>query len=564
MKYLLFLLILVSTTFAQSMIPEYPINSENLVEVQSQYDVHYKYLGKIASPKANVNRKVYYECGTNTSCGYCATYNPYFKEYMSDNADSTVALTYHAWWPGSGDPFYSSNITDNRALINHNDVNGVPQYNIDGIFNIYPITYNLLEYYGGLRKAVSTPVDITVVDQMVDDDSIKATVTLDVYEKLIDGSFKLRIFAVDRIREYDRAPGGNGERKFEYVFRKAFPNVAGTTFDGSEGSHEYTVTYPIEDDWRGGVIYTIAYLQNDNNKEVLNADYSNFFNSIQPTTQVLPENGSVTENFDFELEWSKSYNTLYYELQVANDESFTDLVINESTLTELSYNHSLVGEGVKQYWRVRAAGEVAVSDYSDVWSFVSPLYTPEGMQLTNNGTSISLNWQDNSQIESNYIVERAITKGIGIRFVPIDTLDANTTSYIDNYLEEEGMYKYRVMAFNEDSYSLYSDTASTDVTSIKELPGEVANFELAQNYPNPFNPTTKIRYSLPAGVENNYKVVLTVYDALGKRVRELVNTNQQSGNYEVTFNGTGLSSGVYYYTIKANDITSTKKFILMK
>jgi hypothetical protein len=85
-------------------------------------------------------------------------------------------------------------------------------------------------------------------------------------------------------------------------------------------------------------------------------------------------------------------------------------------------------------------------------------------------------------------------------------------------------------------------------------------YELMQNYPNPFNPTTIIKYSLPK-VSN---VKLTVYDILGREVTTLVNEQQQSGSYEVKWDASRVSSGIYFYQFKTKDYVDTKKMILLK
>jgi hypothetical protein len=83
---------------------------------------------------------------------------------------------------------------------------------------------------------------------------------------------------------------------------------------------------------------------------------------------------------------------------------------------------------------------------------------------------------------------------------------------------------------------------------------------LSQNYPNPFNPSTKIRYEIP--IES--KVLIKVYDILGREVATLVNDYQKAGRYQVEWNAGNLASGVYFYSIKAGDFYSTKKLILLK
>ena len=93
------------------------------------------------------------------------------------------------------------------------------------------------------------------------------------------------------------------------------------------------------------------------------------------------------------------------------------------------------------------------------------------------------------------------------------------------------------------------------------------NYFLSQNYPNPFNPTTVIDYQLPIV---GY-VTLKVYDILGREIT-LVNEEKIPGNYEVKFNASNLTSGVYFYRLQAGDpslrsgqgFTETKKLVLMK
>ncbi|OGV04748.1 MAG: hypothetical protein A3J84_05080, partial [Ignavibacteria bacterium RIFOXYA2_FULL_37_17] len=90
-------------------------------------------------------------------------------------------------------------------------------------------------------------------------------------------------------------------------------------------------------------------------------------------------------------------------------------------------------------------------------------------------------------------------------------------------------------------------------------------YNLAQNYPNPFNPTTKIKFTIPEeGTKHSLLVQLKVYDVLGNEVETLVNEIKPAGNYEINFDASGLSSGVYFYKLIAGDYLSTKKMLLIK
>jgi hypothetical protein len=85
-------------------------------------------------------------------------------------------------------------------------------------------------------------------------------------------------------------------------------------------------------------------------------------------------------------------------------------------------------------------------------------------------------------------------------------------------------------------------------------------YQLYSNYPNPFNPSTMIKYDLP----KDSKVVLKLYDVVGREVATLVNGKQTAGSYEVQFNASNLASGVYFFRITAGDYIKTQKMVLLK
>ena len=104
------------------------------------------------------------------------------------------------------------------------------------------------------------------------------------------------------------------------------------------------------------------------------------------------------------------------------------------------------------------------------------------------------------------------------------------------------------------------------ITDIKDNGLTANTYSLQQNYPNPFNPSTVIQYALP--YESNVKI--TVYNALGEIVKTFNEGTKQTGSYNINFNGEGLSSGIYLYTINAvsvegkQNFQATKKMILIK
>ncbi len=122
---------------------------------------------------------------------------------------------------------------------------------------------------------------------------------------------------------------------------------------------------------------------------------------------------------------------------------------------------------------------------------------------------------------------------------------------------------------------IWSRKISDLVTEIEENdPPPVIQFSLSQNYPNPFNPTTNFEFRIPASTAGGSDfpagsgasgfVSLKIYDVLGNEVASLVNEEKAAGTYKVNFNADNLSSGVYFYQLKAGKFISTKKMLLLK
>ena len=101
-------------------------------------------------------------------------------------------------------------------------------------------------------------------------------------------------------------------------------------------------------------------------------------------------------------------------------------------------------------------------------------------------------------------------------------------------------------------------------SSPSSVPGDdeqkPVSFNLYQNYPNPFNPTTEIKYS----ILNDGFTTLKIYDMLGREVKTLVNEEKPAGIYNVYFDASKLSSGIYFYSITSGSFHQTRKMVLAK
>lgn len=202
-----------------------------------------------------------------------------------------------------------------------------------------------------------------------------------------------------------------------------------------------------------------------------------------------------------------------------------------------------------------------------------------------------LNWQSNLEpdviLNGGYKIYKVTTSdpnNQNLLFQLIATVPSSVNGYVDSTLVyydkiiiEEGCvgfykyYIYKIVAFdntyleslpsdrnfiagytqlckpiNDNNYSINSNNVHTEYT--------------LDNYPNPFNSITSISYSIP----NDNKVVIKIYDLLGREIETLVNEFKHSGNYRVYFNAGNLSSGIYFYSFQSDDYRTIKKMVLIK
>ncbi len=206
----------------------------------------------------------------------------------------------------------------------------------------------------------------------------------------------------------------------------------------------------------------------------------------------------------------------------------------------------------------------AGSDYNGVWRRILPGVPVElalfKAEVKNN--SVALNWKTATETNNfGFDIERrnsetnnqqnnwermGFAKGNGT------TTEESNYSFVDKDIKS-GSYEYRLKQIDLDGSFEYSETVNVQVLSPTE-------FSLSQNFPNPFNPSTTIKFSVPAAG----KVTLEVFNVIGEKVALLVDEVKESGNYDVNFDASQLSSGTYLYQLKAGSFVETKKMILLR
>ena len=135
------------------------------------------------------------------------------------------------------------------------------------------------------------------------------------------------------------------------------------------------------------------------------------------------------------------------------------------------------------------------------------------------------------------------------------TLAAHQYSFTDHPATPQQWF-YRLAQKDLDGAVHYSDAIAVDVSSNTKP----SVFSLSQNYPNPFNPSTVIRYALPQSAV----VLIELYDALGQRVKVVVDEREDAGVHEATLTTTGLASGMYFYRMRADNFVASKRLVLLK
>lgn len=187
--------------------------------------------------------------------------------------------------------------------------------------------------------------------------------------------------------------------------------------------------------------------------------------------------------------------------------------------------------------------------------------------LTMSASSVELKWTTLSEtnnfgfeVERSYETPTAFTT-IPNSFRPGRGTTLETTHYTYTDKDQGGSVRYyRLKQMDLDGKIHLSDQIRVDVlTSVKDQSAPAA-YALSQAYPNPFNPSTIIKYALPA----DGFVRIHVMNQLGQTVKTLFEGNTSAGYHQVTFDATGLASGVYFYRIEAGKFVDTKKVVFIR
>jgi hypothetical protein len=323
-----------------------------------------------------------------------------------------------------------------------------------------------------------------------------------------------------------------------------------------------------------------------NNYAVWNRNINDFL----PLAPILynPSNSTVGNPLNFNLIWKKTVYASEYNLVLATDINFSNIVLNDTTITDTLKSISNLSPLTYYYWKVKAKSIAGWGAFSSVFIFKtygSPtqviLAFPENNAL-NQPKNLNLKWfksfdqvvlskhnnglvnkyLDFPDIISNYWLEIATNEAF-TNIILRDSSVVDSIKLVYGVLNDTTSYWWRVKAKNQAGWSTFSTIFkfTTGVTGIQNISSEIpSKFSVSQNYPNPFNPTTSIRFDIASSTFAR----LVIYDVMGREIKILVNEILTPGTYQVTLDGVSLNSGVYFYRLITDDFTETKRMLLIK
>jgi len=294
--------------------------------------------------------------------------------------------------------------------------------------------------------------------------------------------------------------------------------------------------------------------------------YPDISKEVFPPLPIRPREGErVDQTKNVTLEWSPVGYTNRFSLELATDADFNNKIIEEQSLDSAVYDFDTIEPNTEYFWRVTATNNVGESEWSQTSLFVTTapqvtLLSPETGVKWRIGLEYFITWEDNLSEE-----------------VILDLLKNDSLVMTIDTTASTGGYKWNIPLFLDvgDDYKIHiSSEENPDINDVSAGFFSLIDYDepeptpeetvLLQNFPNPFNPSsesTQITYQ----IKESAHVLLKLYNTLGAVVTTLVDESQAANTYTVDFEGKGLASGIYVYTLQVGgSLISTKKMLIVK
>ncbi|KUG25939.1 hypothetical protein ASZ90_004230 [hydrocarbon metagenome] len=294
--------------------------------------------------------------------------------------------------------------------------------------------------------------------------------------------------------------------------------------------------------------------------------------SIPDVPQLIaPADGFVGFQSNTDLVWGKVEEAVLTFLEVAHDSNFSNLAYADSFAvttgnTSIKYPGVEFGQ-VKYFWRVRSNNGAKFSDYSETRGFTSSIQAPTLIAPENTATNIStsplLEWNPvEGAVSYRLQIAHTLPSFTESRIVFDESGITEPQKQIENLAADTRHY-WRVLGEAEEYDGPYSNTwlfTTEQATSVNDDSPKPDDFFLFQNYPNPFNPESIIKIQ----IAERTNTVLKIFDITGREVQTLLNESIEPGVYEINFDASDLTSGIYYYRLETDSYNQTRKMILLK
>ncbi|MGB9852347.1 MAG: Omp28-related outer membrane protein [Candidatus Kapaibacteriota bacterium] len=278
-------------------------------------------------------RKVIVEEATNASCGPCASQNPTFQKWLSNHLDRVIPVIYHAWWPGANDPMYTYNKTMNQTRIQYYGITGVPNGRVNG--KIAPSSGSW--YQGAVADTVALNAQLNAESFY---SFLSVMITGFTYNPNGNGTIKIEVTSIKPItnvylrvviceeHHYYENAGSNGEKNFYYVARQMLPDARGTLITLNENeTRTFEFPFSVDSSFTDD-LYAVAFVQNDNTKEILQGTWTKNFPFKEPDFAlfVLEQNlvnvGKQSDSFELEtLILNNTNNSATFNLSIEGKEN---------------------------------------------------------------------------------------------------------------------------------------------------------------------------------------------------------------------------------------------------
>ncbi|MDT3697321.1 MAG: family 10 glycosylhydrolase [Ignavibacterium sp.] len=316
----------------------------------------------------------------------------------------------------------------------------------------------------------------------------------------------------------------------------------------------------------GPYYFVVTSLDRNYNESTM----SNILQVNPPPVPILafPINGAVNVEDTVTLRWNYPNLASSYRLQISRSASFDSLMfLDVSGITDTFKVVTGIDGQTKYYWRVYSVNAGGASNYSASFNFTTGFPSKTILAAPLNNTvnvpvDTVLYWLETPGAQS-YRLLLARSLDFSQNSIIVDQSGITDTSLAINNLNQNTLYFWKVRAENQYGTGLYSNIwrfKTFNPSGLEEQDYIPEKFSLEQNYPNPFNPLTNIEFSIPQSGFTSLKI----YNLLGQEVAVLVNDYLTSGNYSFNFDASALPSGIYLYRLKVNELSASKKMLLIK